>query len=83
MTQSEKIIRALEEIHNPDGAHHKQFVIDQVLRCLTGCELIQKTAVDCNEKPYTYMAYGESAEYLEWVREYKETGAEWDIGVAP
>jgi len=71
-----------------DGAHHKQWVIDQMVRALTGCPVVTKTAIDCNGKPYTYKAQGESQAYLDWVadREYGDDGPqsyEWDEGIVP
>lgn len=47
-----------------DGDHHKMWVIDQMVRALTGCPMITKTAVNANGQTYRYEAQGESAEYL-------------------
>ncbi len=71
-----------------DGDHHKAWVIDQMVRALTGCPTIQKTAVDSSGKPYAYDAMGESGEYRELVREAKagDDGPDtydWDVGIAP
>ena len=62
-----------------DGEHHKRWVIDQMVRALTGCPMITKTGVDVRGNEYTYEAQGESEEYLRFVR---ETGG-WDEGIAP
>jgi hypothetical protein len=71
-----------------DGEHHKAWAIDQMVRALTGCPTITKTAYDAKGRPYTYLAQGESEEYLGFVDEYKagEDGPEtysWEEGIAP
>lgn len=71
-----------------DGAHHKTWVIDQMVRALTGCPMVEKSATDCNDKPYSYEVQGESEEYVGWVAAAKdgEDGPEtygWDEGIAP
>lgn len=71
-----------------DGAHHKTWVIDQMIRALTACPIVQKRAVDANGNPYTFDAFGESEQYQRVVREAcnSEDGPntyEWDTGVAP
>ena len=71
-----------------DGAHHKAWVIDQAVRCLTGCPREEKTAIDCQEKKYSYGALGESEEYKQLIMEScdGEDGPynySWDTGIAP
>ena len=63
-----------------EGEHHKAWVIDQMVRALTACPTVTKSAIGVYGKPYTYEAQGESAEYLEFVR---EIGGSWDEGIAP
>ncbi len=77
-----------------DGAHHKMWVIDQMVRTLTGCPFVQK------ERPYRehgdrgkelthkYSTLGESPEYLAFVAKFDEDDEGeknngWDVGVAP
>jgi hypothetical protein len=62
-----------------DGEHHKVWAIDQMVRALTGCPVVTKTAVDYQGKPYTYEGQGESEEYLR----FTENLGEWDEGIAP
>ncbi len=62
-----------------DGEHHKRWVIDQMVRALTGCPMISKSGFDVRGNEYTYEAQGESEEYLRFVH---ETGG-WDEGIAP
>lgn len=89
MTDAEKIAKAKQIIFENaghDGAHHKDHCIDQVLRALTGCPIVKKESVDYKGNPYTYEAFGESEEYLEWVRNYEdgEDGPntyEWIVGI--
>lgn len=71
-----------------DGDHHKAWVIDQMVRELTGCPEVEREATDARGQRYTYMALGESEEYLRWVANRKagEDGPEtygWDPGVPP
>lgn len=84
------IAKALEcaDDGSTDGAHHKMWVIDQMVRALTGCPMVKRTAIDCNGRKYGYEAQGESPEYLAWVKEFEagEDGPqtyEWDTGIAP
>jgi len=87
----ERIKTALEiiaECGGCDGGHHKQWVLDQVVRILTNCPTIQKTKTDCNGKEYTFDVLGESDEYHEWIRVYcaGEDGPctySWEIGIPP
>jgi hypothetical protein len=58
-----------------DGGHHKQWVIDQVVRILTNCEIKDNKRIPSEEyemwvKNYCY-GYGEDYLY------------EWDEGIAP
>lgn len=62
-----------------DGAHHKNWFIDQMVRALTGCPMVVRFATDAYGTPYTYEAQGESAEY----REFVSAAGEWDEGIAP
>ena len=66
-----------------DGAHHKMWVIDQMVRALTGCPMVEKSATDVRGTPYTYEAQGESDEYREFVGSDDEDAGEWDEGIAP
>lgn len=76
-----RITKALKYAENGvyDGDHHKMWAIDQMVRALTGCPMITKTAVDCRGEDYSYEAQGESEEYLRFV--YEVGG--WDEGIAP
>ena len=85
-----RIQQALKEARGNgyDGAHHKTYAIDQMVRALTGCPVIQKQAIDYEGNPYTFEAMGESAEYLAWVAAYRagEYGPDsysWETGIAP
>ena len=63
-----------------DGAHHKTWVIDQMVRALTGCPMVEKHATDAHGTPYSYEAQGESAQYKAFVA---AAGRAWDEGIAP
>jgi hypothetical protein len=62
-----------------DGDHHKMWVLDQMVRALTGCPMVTRSAVDANGENYSYEAQGESEEYERFV---DEVGG-WDEGIAP
>ncbi len=71
-----------------DGSHHKMWLIDQMVRALTGCPIVEVSALDYHGNPYTYNRQGESEEYKNWVAEYKsgDDGPEtydWDTGTPP
>ena len=71
-----------------DGAHHKTWVIDQMVRALTGCPMVEKKFTDATGKAYKYEVQGESKEYDKLVKEAcaGEDGPEtysWDEGIAP
>lgn len=62
-----------------DGDHHKMWVVDQMVRALTGCPIVQEAAIDAYGKSYEFNCQGESGEYQRFV-----AGAgEWDEGIAP
>jgi hypothetical protein len=86
-----RIIRALayaKDNGSTDGAHHKMWVIDQMVRALTGCPLVTGTALDYEGQSYTFERQGESDEYIAWVAAHNagEDGPntyEWEVGIAP
>lgn len=72
----DRIQKALEvaTMGTIDGAHHKTWVIDQMVRALTGCS-----------GPQGVM---QSEEYIKWVADLcdGEEGPstyEWDVGIPP
>jgi hypothetical protein len=71
-----------------DGDHHKAWVLDQMVRALTGCPLVEKSAIDCRNQPYTYKGFGESELYETFIAKAKagEDGPDtydWDLGIPP
>lgn len=78
---ADRIVQALEyaEAGVYDGAHHKNWVIDQMVRALTGCPIVEKSATAADGQVYTYDAQGESEEY----RKFLSENAGWDEGIAP
>jgi hypothetical protein len=81
-TPESRIAKALEfasEYGTTDGAHHKMWVIDQMVRALTGCPIATKNDIDSvTGEPYTYEVQGESPEYHAFVGDEG-----WDEGIAP
>ncbi len=64
-----------------DGAHHKQWVLDQIVRALTGCPVTRLHGNGFKE-------LGENEEYRNWVAEHCDGNEgpetyEWDTGIAP
>jgi hypothetical protein len=83
-----RINRALKvaaDLSYVEGDHHKQYVIDQMVRALTGCELeLLMKFNDDNALQYTYKTRGESNEYREFLEEYaRDNDWAWDPGIAP
>lgn len=71
-----------------DGAHHKDWVLDQVARILNGADITIKKAEWTDHEPEYRVTVGESEQYHEWVRELKdgEDGPDtydYDEGIAP
>lgn len=90
-TQEERIAKALAiaaVYGGHDGAHHKDWVIDQMTRALTGCPVLKKTAIDPKGAPYEYEVQGESAEYVALVADVC-SGTDgpntysWETGIPP
>ena len=61
------------------GGHHMQWLLDQIVRIMCGCPLIETTDW-----------YGENDAYRAWVADYESAGGsedpgsyEWDKGIAP
>lgn len=73
--ENEKIIKALEiawQYSQIDGAHHKAWVIDQMVRALCGDEETYKLFIDAYTEPFPSEVYpGEMDHYS------------WDEGIAP
>lgn len=86
-----RVASALEYINSYggiDGGHHKMWVLDQVVRALTGCPMVTRTAKDYKGQEYTYEVQGENEEYKEWVRQHNdgEDGPDtycWNEGIPP
>lgn len=71
-----------------DGGHHKMWVIDQMVRALTGSPMVEWTGLDCRKEPYTCMIQGESELYKKFIKKHNdgEDGPdtyEWDEGIPP
>ena len=67
-----------------DGAHHKQWVIDQMARILMGTPMIIKLAKwDNGQKEYRFDTGKPSKKYVKWVEKYKCGGYSYDEGIAP
>lgn len=79
MDDAQKIQKALEyadRYAHYDGGHHKQWVIDQMVRALFAVPEEPRT-VETQYGDYTISIQGTNDEYE------KFTGDGWDIGVPP
>jgi hypothetical protein len=87
MNHQERIDKALEfamAFGTEDGDHHKMWVIDQMVRALTGCPIVTKTTKD----GFEYETQGRSAEYDKFLSDFAdgEDGPHtfsWHVGIAP
>ncbi len=71
-----------------DGDHHKAWVIDQMVRELTGCPSVEQTFNEGTANEFTVEVLGESAEYADLIRnacdgEDGPATYSWDTGIAP
>ncbi len=71
-----------------DGEHHKTWVIDQMVRALTGCPFVTRSYHDAAGLQHFHQVWGESDEYHQLVAEAcaGEDGPEtysWDVGTGP
>lgn len=71
-----------------DGAHHKDWVIDQIVRALTDCPSVTMERRRADGSTWAWEAQGESEEYIQLVNEAcaGEDGPEtyeWHVGIAP
>lgn len=74
-----------------DGAHHKQWTLDRIVRILTESPMVPMVNNHtANGVPYHFEDYGEGPGYLAWVKEYEGDPADpenyygdWDRGIAP
>lgn len=81
MNNDERIKNALEiavSCSQIDGAHHKAWAIDQMVRALTGCSFDTEWSY-CKET---------NSEYAEFIKKYCEEDGDpeaysWEEGIAP
>lgn len=83
-----RALKVADECGGYDGSHHKIWVIDQMVRELTGCPLEKRSAIGYNGAQYEYEELGESQEYINFVKNHEngENGPHtyaWDEGIAP
>src|SRR6201989_1195099 len=71
-----------------DASQHKAYVIDQMVRALTGCHEVHTISFGARGRPYECKANQDTEDYRQFVAaaRHGENGPdsyEWDIGVAP
>jgi len=90
-TPDDRIAKALEFANiygGIDGGHHKTWVIDQMVRALTGCPTDKFTGTDARGQTYEFEGQGANEEYAAFVRDHRagDEGPEtydWDVGSPP
>ena len=88
MTRTEAVMHFLEMYGGIDGAHHKDWVLDQIARALKGAPVIVKQAAWEDGTTELRRTFGDCPEYENWVSEMKagEDGPDtydYDPGVSP
>lgn len=72
-----------------DGDHHKAWIIDQMVRVLTGSPFeVSAIHSGADGRRFTHEKLGESEEYRDFVKQYEEGEDgpytfDWDTGIAP
>jgi hypothetical protein len=70
----------VERYGSIDGSHHKQWVLDQVVRALLNCPRVKHVDDEDEDHPgYAWFELGESEDYDTWCQEHEA----WDFGLAP
>jgi hypothetical protein len=83
-TPSDWALRYIFTYGQIDGAHHKQWVLDQVVRILTGTPIEITEARWSNGHKEYRCQLGTSKAYKKWVKEYENDGEyEYDEGIPP
>jgi hypothetical protein len=92
MTEPERIAAALNlasSYGQIDRDHHKLWVIDRMVRVLSGCPVVKSAVhIDVHGDRYTYDNLGESEAYQSFIASHNdgEDGPDtfkWDAGIAP
>ena len=89
-TPSDWALHYIKQYGQIDGEHHKQWVLDQVVRVLNGAtiENMRLAEWDNGERNYRFNV-GTSAQYEEWVEEMLERDENgepqysYDVGIPP
>lgn len=84
-TSTEWALTLIGDYGQTDGAHHKQWVLDQVARVLLGTPVIVTEARWTDHAPEMRYRTGKpSKAYLAWVEEMRQGGEyDYDEGIAP
>jgi hypothetical protein len=81
--QIKKALEIIEAFGYIPGNNHKTWVIDQILRALTGCPDIAVEGSYPNGEKYNHTKLGESEEYKKWVLDFNSEATDpWSNGIA-
>lgn len=84
-----KALDIAQKYGTTDGGHHKMWVIDQMVRALTGCPTVMRQGISQSTgQMFTWEEMVENDRYMRWVRKCQEgedgpLTYEWETGVAP
>ena len=83
-TQSDWALKYIEKYGGIDGAHHKDWVLDQVARILNGTKVIVTVAKwENGEEEYRIILDEPTDKYKEWVIEICGDEYDYEEGIAP
>ena len=80
-SKEERIISLISSYGYIDGAHHKQWVLDQTIRIAMGCPVENKT-LKHPDGDYSYLGMGKNKRYTDWASGSADVSP-WDEGIAP
>ena len=83
-TSKDWVISWIEMYGSVDGAHHKDWLLDQIVRILKGTKVIVSLAQwDDGTEEERFILEDATLEYHQWVDEISDAGYSYDVGIAP
>lgn len=83
LSNEERIMNLVNEYGWINGSHHKQWIIDQIMRITMGCPVITENYISNDEKQIYSMTFiGTNAIYNMWCKD-EDGNYAWDEGIAP
>lgn len=82
LSNDERILDLISCYGFIDGAHHKQWLLDQIARITMGCRVEKRQYTTKTGDKETYLDLGTNDTYEEWAKG-EEDCFDWDPGIAP